>query len=149
MNAPGVDKAWNQDIAYPLAALKILFTPFFHPNKFEVFKDFSAILTWAAIPSQAVTVLVLFGVAAEFVLARLKTAILTIPFSLFLLLFAYLAPYSGRQRDSFYPVIALFATIGVFRIGHHWKNRIHSTQKSINSDHRSGLFKLRHLLRTI
>ena len=81
MNAPGVDKAWNQDVAYPLAALKILFTPFFHPNKFEVFKDFSAILTWAAIPSQAVTVLpnrsaakrpesVLVGVVSNKPLAR-------------------------------------------------------------------------------
>lgn len=116
MNAPGVDKAWNQDIAYPLAVIKILFTPFFHPNKLEVFKDFSAILTWGAIPSQAVTALALFGVAAEFVRARLKTAILTIPFALFLLLFAYLAPYSGRQRDSFYPVIALFAAIGILKI---------------------------------
>ncbi|MBN8539930.1 MAG: hypothetical protein J0L82_06050 [Deltaproteobacteria bacterium] len=116
MNAPGVDKAWNQDIAYPLAVIKILFTPFFHPNKLEVFKDFSAILTWGAIPSQVVTFLALFGVSIEFLRARLRTAILTIPFILFLVLFAYLAPYSGRQRDSFYPVIALFAAIGILKI---------------------------------
>ncbi len=116
MNAPGVDKAWNQDIAYPLAVIKTLFTPFFHPNKLEVFKDFSAILTWGAIPSQAVTMLAVFGVSVEFIRTKLKTAILVVPFALFLLLFAYLAPYSGRQRDSFYPVIALFAAIGLQKI---------------------------------
>lgn len=129
MNSPGVDKAWNQDIAYPLAVVKILFTPFFHPNKLEVFKDFSAILTWGAIPSQVVTLLAVFGVSIEFVRARLKTAILVVPFALFLLLFAYLAPYSGRQRDSFYPVIALFAAIGASRVWYHFKNRVHLTHK--------------------
>jgi uncharacterized membrane protein len=55
-------------------------------------------------------------VSVEFIRTKLKTAILVVPFALFLLLFAYLAPYSGRQRDSFYPVIALFAAIGLQKI---------------------------------
>lgn len=116
MNAPGVDKAWNQDIPYVLAFVKIVFTPFFHPNKLEVFKDFSAFLTWGAIPSQIVTLLSIFGVWIEVRKAPMRTLLLILPFVLFLLLFAYLAPYSGRQRDSFYPVISVFAAIAIVRI---------------------------------
>lgn len=116
MNAPGVDKAWNQDIPYILAFVKILFTPFFHPNKLEVFKDFSAFITWGAIPSQIVTVIALYGVYLEFVRNKVRTAALIVPLIMFLLLFAYLAPYSGRQRDSFYPVMALFAAVAIVRI---------------------------------
>lgn len=116
MNAPGVDKAWNEDIHYSLAFVKILFTPFFHPNKLGVFTDFSAFITWGAVPSQVVTALALYGVWTEFQQDRLRTLLLVVPLVLFLLLFAYLAPYSGRQRDSFYPVLSLFAAIAIVQI---------------------------------
>lgn len=125
MNAPGVDKSWNQDIPYALALVKILFTPFFHPNKLDVFKEFSAFITWGAIPSQIVTAIAVLGVWFEVQKERLRTLVLVVPFLLFLLLFAYLAPYSGRQRDSFYPVISLFAAIGASRLA----NKLHSAEK--------------------
>ncbi len=115
MNAPGVDKAWNADISYPIAFIKMLFTPFLHPNKFDVFKGFSAMLTWGAIPSQILTLFGLVGMWIGFKADRLRTFVLVLPLAMFLLLFTYLAPYSGRQRDSFYPIIALFAAIAIER----------------------------------
>jgi hypothetical protein len=41
---------------------------------------------------------------------------MALPLISFILFFGYLAPYSGRQRDSFFPVIATFAAVAVVRI---------------------------------
>lgn len=112
-----VDKKWNMELSYPLAFIKILFTPFFRANKFDFFTDLSALLTWGSFWGQAVTAAALWGIVCFWRRDRrgskVETFILTVPLVLFLLMFAYLAPFSGRQRDSFFPVITIFAAVGI------------------------------------
>lgn len=122
MMAPSdVSREWNADLWYPLAVVKVLFTPFFTFHKFEIFRDLSALLTWGSFASQAVIALGCYGFwlqmrgagASE---ARVFALIMALPLIAFILFFGYLAPYSGRQRDSFFPVIATFAALAVIRI---------------------------------
>lgn len=118
MMAPSdISGAWNLDLWYPFAVLKILFTPFFTFQKFEIFKDLSALLTWGSFASQLVILLGCFGFWFHFRKkdSRIEALILSLPLVAFVLLFGYLAPYSGRQRDSFFPIIALFAAIAIER----------------------------------
>jgi 4-amino-4-deoxy-L-arabinose transferase-like glycosyltransferase len=111
-----VDKAWNMEISYPLAFVKILFTPFFRTNKFTFFTDLSALLTWGSFVSQAVIALSLWGIFSEFKRHAVRTLIATLPIFFFLLVFAYLAPFSGRQRDGYFPIFAVFAAYALVRI---------------------------------
>ena len=122
MMAPSdISREWNADLWYPLAVVKVLFTPFFTFHKFEIFRDLSALLTWGSFASQAVIALGCYGFwlqmrEAGTSQARVGALIMALPLISFILFFGYLAPYSGRQRDSFFPVIATFAAVAVVRI---------------------------------
>ncbi len=138
MMAPSdISREWNADLWYPLAVVKVLFTPFFTFHKFEIFRDLSALLTWGSFASQAVIALGCYGfwlqmrgggarangARVEAPLGgrsvsetRIGALIMALPLIAFILFFGYLAPYSGRQRDSFFPVIATFAALAVLRI---------------------------------
>lgn len=141
MMAPSdISREWNADLWYPLAVVKVLFTPFFTFHKFEIFKDLSALLTWGSFASQVVIALGCYGFwlqmrgggarveaplggrpASE---ARVGALIMALPLIAFILFFGYLAPYSGRQRDSFFPVIATFAALAVRRLAPWIRGRI-------------------------
>ena len=141
MMAPSdISREWNADLWYPLAVVKVLFTPFFTFHKFEIFRDLSALLTWGSFASQVVIALGCYGFwlqmrgggarveaplggrpASE---ARVGALIMALPLIAFILFFGYLAPYSGRQRDSFFSVIATFAALAVRRLAPWIRGRI-------------------------
>jgi 4-amino-4-deoxy-L-arabinose transferase-like glycosyltransferase len=99
---------YNYQIPYPLALLKITFTPFFTINKFEIFSDFSDLLIWGSFINQIIIFSALLGLirAAK---QKILHLYLWIPFFVFLLFAAYVSPFSGRIRDSFYPLISCYA----------------------------------------
>lgn len=99
---------YNYDIPYVLAFVKILLSPFFTFNKFKIFSDFSLLLIWGSPLNQLIIVTSVVGLyqACKRSFVHL---ILWVPFVLFLLLAAYISPWSGRLRDSFYPLISIYA----------------------------------------
>jgi hypothetical protein len=103
---------YNYEIPYPLAVLKTLFTPFITPGKFTLFSDFSYLLIWGSFVNQAVMVAFAYQWWRE---AKAKSVFhfsLLVPFLICTLLLAYIAPWAGRIRDSFFPLIALY--VGCF-----------------------------------
>ncbi len=116
MNSPDVNQNLNADLWYPLAVIKLLFSPYLTPSKFNIFVDLSALLTWGGPISQVIMLSAIVGIWAEFRKNLMRTIVVAFPFALFLLLFGYLAPFSGRQRDSFLPAISIFAALGLTAI---------------------------------
>jgi hypothetical protein len=106
----------NSTLIYPLAFVKILFTPFFTLNKFTLFSDYSYILIWGSFINQAVILLSLYGMYKALKSDWRRNWFLIMPFFLFLCVFAYVAPYIGRLRDSFYPLIAIYAAHGIMEL---------------------------------
>ena len=103
----------NLALPYPLAFVKILFTPFFTLNKFALFSDYSYILIWGSFLNQAVILLSLYGMYKALKRNCVGNWFLIFPFLLFLCVFAYVAPYIGRLRDSFYPIIAIYSAYAI------------------------------------
>lgn len=99
---------YNYEIPYPLAFVKILFSPYFTVNKFKIFNDFSTLLIWGSPINQIIIAASVMGLwkAGKQSLLHVN---LWIPFILFLIAAAYISPWSGRLRDSFYPLIASYA----------------------------------------
>ncbi|MCB0407466.1 MAG: glycosyltransferase family 39 protein [Bdellovibrionales bacterium] len=111
-----INRKWNIEIPYCLAFVKILFTPFFTLNKFKLFHNFSYLLIWGSFINQVV-ILMMVGGGVKMIKKDLKTIIFIFtPFICFLLLFAYVGPAQGRLRDSFYPIISIFAAGFLFEI---------------------------------
>jgi hypothetical protein len=100
----------NRDLFYPLKIIKFLFTPFFTTNKFEIFYDLSYLLIWGSFQHQLVTLLSLYGLF-ESLKKNLSKHIFHFAFSASLILiFAYVAPYSGRIRDCILPIIIIYSS---------------------------------------
>ncbi|MEI7529968.1 MAG: glycosyltransferase family 39 protein [Elusimicrobiota bacterium] len=106
----------NSTLAYPFAFLKILFTPFFTMNKFQLFSDYSYILIWGSFFNQAVIALSLYGLYKALRADWRTHGLLLFPYFLFLCIFAYVAPFNGRLRDSFYPLITIYAAYSVSKL---------------------------------
>ena len=104
-----VNYAYNYNIPYPLAVIKIAFTPFFTFNKFNLFYDYSYILIWGSIIHQLTMLISTWSLFLNIKENFYKHLTLTISFILFMLICAYVSPWSGRLRDSFYPLIAAYA----------------------------------------
>lgn len=103
-----VQNKYNYDIPLPVAFFKILFSPYFTINKFSIFQDTSLLLIWGSFINQIIIMLSIFGLYQ----ACKKSAyhlVLWVPFFIFLFFAAYISPWSGRLRDSFYPLIACYA----------------------------------------
>lgn len=98
----------NYHIPYPVAVVKTLFSPYFTLNKFSIFVGFSNLLIWGSFINQLVILFSLFGF-----FSNLKKSVIHfyiwLPFIIFLLFAAYISPWSGRTRDSFYPIIVCYA----------------------------------------
>jgi len=105
--------AINTALPYPFAFLKLLFTPFFTMNKFDLFSDFSYVLIWGSFFNQALIALALYGICRNLRFDWRRRWFLISPFFIFMSLFAYLAPYAGRLRDSFYPILAIYAAYAI------------------------------------
>jgi hypothetical protein len=46
-----------------------------------------------------------------------------LPFIIFLLFAAYIGPWSGRLRDSFYPIIAVYGSVGAIYAGQYLRKK--------------------------
>ncbi|HXH73873.1 MAG TPA: glycosyltransferase family 39 protein [Bacteriovoracaceae bacterium] len=107
-NYSDVNPSYNSELFYPLAFLKIYLTPIFTPNKLSLFHGYSTLLTWGSFFHQLIAGSMVIGLLIKCFKLKFTDYLLLLPFLLFLALFAYIAPYNGRLRDSFYPIIALF-----------------------------------------
>ncbi len=107
-NYSDVKNDYNYNIAYPLAYIKIIFTPYFTFNKFKIFSDTSLLLIWGAIINQIIIMLSFLGLIRS-TRVNFYNLFFWIPFFIFLAFAAYISPWSGRLRDSFYPLIACYA----------------------------------------
>ncbi len=106
-----ISHRFNYDIPYVVAILKTLMTPIWSPDKLAMFKGASALITWGSFVHQ----MTMFSYLAAIVhIARVKKLRLglhmQIPFIIFVLVAAYVSPWAGRIRDSFYPFLVLYAS---------------------------------------
>jgi hypothetical protein len=115
ISLPDVDPRFNGDLFFPLAVIKSFFTPFFGLRKFEMFFDFSFLLIWGSFVHQAVSFLSAVAGWRSLRDGWSKHLMFWGPILILLFALAYLAPYSGRQRDSLYPVIAVYAAAAICR----------------------------------
>ncbi len=104
----------NLIFPYPLAFIKLLFTPFFTLDKFVLFSEYGYILIWGSFFNQIVILFSLYGMYKSLKGEFGSHWFLICPFVLFLCMFAYVAPYIGRLRDSFYPLISIYAAYAIF-----------------------------------
>lgn len=108
---PDVDRSVNADLIYPVAVLKTIFTPYFSLRKFTLFSDFSFLLLWGSFLNQVAMAAALIQAYRCLREDWRRHVIFWVPVVGLILAVAYLAPYSGRQRDSFYPIIAVYAAV--------------------------------------
>lgn len=122
-----VQNKYNYDIPYFVAFIKILFSPYFTFNKFKIFNDFSTLLIWGSILNQIIIATAVLGLwkSAKQKIMHLN---LWLPFLSFLIAAAYISPWSGRLRDSFYPLIASYAAF--YLIQNKYINKIFNKQKN-------------------
>jgi hypothetical protein len=99
---------FNYQIPYLLALIKIIFSPYFSLNKFSIFTGLSSLLTWGSFINQIIILSAILGLIKS-ARKNILHLYLWTPFILFLLFSAYISPWSGRIRDSFYPLIACYA----------------------------------------
>ncbi len=108
----------NKDISYPFAILKFLFTPFLTIVKLKTYSHYATLITWGSFLHHLL--IIFFGITIwQFLkkkIHRRLIIILTIPFCVFLLIFGYVAPYNGRLRDSFMPLIVMIASYSIATI---------------------------------
>jgi hypothetical protein len=99
---------YNYQIPYPLAFIKILFSPYFTLNKFSIFSHWSLLIIWGSFINQAIILASVGGFLGTLRKRNHVHIILWLPFICFLIFAAYISPWSGRLRDSFYPLIACY-----------------------------------------
>lgn len=104
----------NRALPYPVAFIKLYLTPIFTPRKLDMFFGFSSLLTWGSFLYQGVALTALLGAWHQW---KNKgqgkvVALMWTPLIVLLLVFAFVAPYNGRLRDSFLPVLVAFSALG-------------------------------------
>jgi len=102
----------NKTLPYPLALIKLYFTPFFTVRKLEEYSMVSALITWGSFVYE---IIAFMGVMGLLFIKKKKNCfeifVLSISMILFHLVFAYVAPYNGRLRDSFLSTIILISIL--------------------------------------
>ncbi len=105
----------NKTLPYPIAVVKLYLSPYFTMVKISSYFGPASLIAWGSFLYQITAVLAPFGflklVKEETSDARIVT-IVTIPFFILVAVFGYVAPYNGRLRDSFLPLLCLFAVVG-------------------------------------
>jgi len=105
--------SYNYNIPYFLAVIKIILTPFFSFNKFDIFFDFAQLLIWGSFVHQVIITMAIFSFLSYLIHFKRYVVFFSfgLPFLLFILFAAYVSPWAGRIRDSFYPLISVFAAL--------------------------------------
>ncbi len=106
---PDVDFKYNYEIPYVIAVVKTLLTPIWTPNKIAMFGQFSALVTWGTLVNHALILGYCAGVYHAIRKLGWRHLAIQIPFFCLVLLIAYISPWAGRVRDSFAPLIGLYA----------------------------------------
>ncbi len=114
---------YNYEIPYLVAFFKILFSPYFTFNKFIIFTNFGTLLIWGSLLNQLIILASILGFL-KLASKKIIHLYLWIPFIIFLLFAAYISPWSGRLRDSFYPLIACYAAHYLYN-NKHFKKIFH------------------------
>ncbi len=115
----------NKVIPFPLGSIKLLFSPFPTFIKFKTYTNISTLITWSFLVYHLVVLTFLYSI---FRLIRKKKNIvelfsLLVPFIIFILMFGYIAPYNGRTRDSFLPLVLILIANNLDEIIANLKNR--------------------------
>lgn len=105
----------NRTLPYPLTAIKLLLSPFVTTVKLYTYSHYATLLTWGSVIHHT---LILSFIVSFYKIWKEKTKrdillILSVPFFAFLLAFGYVAPYNGRLRDSFLPLIVIIGSYSV------------------------------------
>lgn len=129
---PGINIQVNYDIPIWLAFIKSLLTPIWSPAKIEVFRGFSALITWGSFLGHIIILGYVLGVYRAIRKLGWSHFWIQIPFVLFLVAIAYVSPWAGRIRDSFVPLIVVYSTY--YFVSFFWQDwkRIRNLIKSRN-----------------
>lgn len=99
----------NYEIPYPLAVLKTLITPIWSPNKIDMFRGLSAVITWGSFIGQIIMLAYFMGLFRALRQKVILHALLQVPFFILVLAAAYISPWAARVRDSYFPLVAIYA----------------------------------------
>lgn len=117
---PGINIQVNYEIPIWLAFLKSLFTPIWSPSKIEVFRGFSALITWGSFLGHVIILGYIAGVYHSVKKYGWFHLWIQIPFIVFLFAIAYVSPWAGRIRDSFAPLFVVYSTY--YFVEYFWKD---------------------------
>ena len=112
----------NKNLPYVLGIVKLYFSPYFLPDKLSYIKGLGLLWVWGAFVNHVLLLFSIKGIYEYFKINKRNAVLFVIPIVSFLLLYGYLAPYSGRQRDSFIGILIMFSCYGI--ITFFSKNRI-------------------------
>lgn len=104
----GINVTPTTNIALDL--FRIAFTPFFTVDKLNNYNDFNSLLTFGGIIHGLIMLFYFRGIWIE---RKNRVALINFAFLFLMYIFAYIEPYNGRARDSLYPLVAVFAAIGI------------------------------------
>lgn len=104
--APDVTPTTN--IALDL--FRIAFTPFFTLDKLNNYNAFDSILIFGGGIHGLIMLFYLRGLWIE---RKNRVVLINVSFLFLMVLLALIQPYDGRARDSFYPLVSIFAAIGI------------------------------------
>lgn len=107
---PGINVQVNYEIPLWLAFIKSLLTPIWSPSKIEIFRGFSSLITWGSFLGHIYVAGYVLGVFRATRTHGWQHLLVQIPFVIFLVALAYVSPWAGRIRDSFSPLIVIYAT---------------------------------------
>tara|TARA_Y100000296_G_C5146102_1_gene243769 strand:+ start:616 stop:882 length:267 start_codon:yes stop_codon:yes gene_type:complete len=74
-----------------------------------MFYNYSYLLIWGSFLNQLVITIFAFQVLRNIKIAFTKYWYIFLPLVFYFFLFAYIAPFSGRLRDVFYPMISIWS----------------------------------------
>jgi hypothetical protein len=100
---------YNYEIPYYLAYVKTLFTPYFTFKKLLTFLDLGNLLTWGSFLNQGIILSSLYAMIISLKKDWKVHLGFILPFLILIAFLAYISPWSGRIRDSFYPIIVIYA----------------------------------------
>ncbi len=107
-NLPHVNQI-NYSLPYPLAFIKLLYSPYMTFNKFDHYHSYSLLLIWGSFFNQIIIIIGSIGFFKAIRDKKWDLIRISTPLLILLTFAAYISPYSARLRDSTYLVIIIFA----------------------------------------
>lgn len=102
----------NRLIPWPISALKLYFSPYFTVDKVLTYPSFAQLIPWGSVLHHTIMLLAAIGVLSRISKRKSSDITITVGFIVFICLFGFVAPYASRLRDTFMPVIVVYAVIG-------------------------------------